>query len=173
MVASRSARAGGRQPRGATPTCRAPRPAESPRRAGVLAGVVAGLLVLTGCAVGPSTVGLSEVLERPAERALWEGLRLYDEGQPLAAETALQRALQTGLASTRDRVLAHKLLAFVACAHERVPECEARFRAALALDPTLQLSRAEAGHPQWGPVFQRLQAAPAGSSRPPPPPAAR
>ena len=34
-------------------------------------------------------------------------------------------------------------------------ECEAAFRAARAADPAFALSRAEAGHPMWGPVYQR------------------
>jgi len=38
-----------------------------------------------------------------------------------------------------------------------VPSCEAQFRAARTDDPAFALSKAEAGHPQWGPVYQRVQ----------------
>lgn len=106
----------------------------------------------------PPPVGLAELLERPAERALVEGMRLYDNGQYAAAELALKRALDTGLASTRDRASAHKLIAFIACTSAREAQCEAAFRAALAADPGFALSRAESGHPMWGPVFARIRA---------------
>jgi hypothetical protein len=110
---------------------------------------------LAGCAA-PRAVGLSELLDRPAERALLDGQRAYDDGQYAAAEPALQRALQAGLASPRDRARAHKLIAFITCSSQRVAECEAAFRAARAADPAFVLERAEAGHPLWGPVYRRV-----------------
>jgi len=123
-----------------------------------LALVAAGLLA--GCASAPAPVppplGLAEVVARPGERALLEGIRAYDDGQYVQAEAALQRALQAGLQSPRDQAHAHKLLAFISCTSERLAACEAAFRAALQADPAFALSRAEAGHPLWGPVYQGL-----------------
>lgn len=104
----------------------------------------------------PAPVGLAELMERPAERALVEGIRLYDNAQYPAAEAALQRALAEGLASPRDRASAHKLIAFITCTSAREAECEAAFRAARAADPAFELGRAEAGHPMWGPVYRRV-----------------
>jgi Tfp pilus assembly protein PilF len=101
-------------------------------------------------------IGLADVLERPAERALFDGLRAYDDGQYKAAEEALQRALAAGLQSARDRANAHKHLAFIACTSQREAQCEAAFRAARTEDPAFTLGRAEAGHPLWGPVFKRV-----------------
>ena len=121
--------------------------------------------VLAGCATPPPPApapaapsGLAELMERTAERALIEGIRLYDEGQYPAAEAALKRALQAGLASTRDQATAHKLIAFVACTSARQTECEAAFRAARSADPAFELAKAEAGHPMWGPVYRRVTA---------------
>jgi Tfp pilus assembly protein PilF len=105
----------------------------------------------------PPPVGLAELMERPAERALVEGIRLYDNGQYEGAEAALQRALSSGLASARDQASAHKLIAFISCTSAREAACEAAFRAALAADPAFALSRAEAGHPMWGPVYRRVR----------------
>ena len=99
---------------------------------------------------------VAELMERPAERALVEGIRLYDNAQYPAAEAALQRALAAGLVSVRDQASAHKLIAFIACTSAREAECEAAFRAARAADPAFALSRAEAGHPMWGPVYRRV-----------------
>ncbi|HEY6135536.1 MAG TPA: TssQ family T6SS-associated lipoprotein [Rubrivivax sp.] len=120
-------------------------------------------VALAGCAgpqgptpVPPPPIGLAELMERPAERALVEGMRAYDDGQYSQAEVALRRAVAAGLASARDRATAQKLLAFITCTSERVPECEASFRAARVADPAFALSRSEAGHPLWGPVYTRV-----------------
>ena len=119
-----------------------------------------GLVLLGGCASSPPqappAVGLAELMERPAERALFEGIRAYDDGNYPAAEEALRKSLEGGLRSGRDQATAHKLLAFITCTSERATECEAAFRAARSADPTFVLSRAEAGHPIWGPVYKRI-----------------
>ena len=117
------------------------------------------LALLAGCAApppAPPPSGLADLMERPAERALFEGIRAYDDGQYPQAEGALLKALQAGLRSGRDQASAHKLLAFITCTSERLAECETAFRAARAADPAFALSRSEAGHPQWGPVYRRV-----------------
>jgi len=128
-------------------------------RATAMAAMV--LSLLAGCASPPpappaAPVGLAELMERPAERALFEGIRAYDDGQYVQAEAALRRALAAGLRSGRDQASAYKLLAFITCTSERLAECEAAFRAARAADPAFQLSRPEAGHPVWGPVYRKV-----------------
>jgi len=118
-------------------------------------------VALAGCATTPPApvpvpgTGLSELMERPAERALVEGIRAYDDGQYAQSEAALRRALASGLASGRDRATAHKLIAFITCTSNRAGDCEAAFRAARAADPAFALSRSEAGHPLWGPVYRK------------------
>jgi Tfp pilus assembly protein PilF len=113
---------------------------------------------MAGCAAPPPPPksGLADLMERPAERALVEGIRAYDDGQYTQAEVALKRSIEAGLASGRDRATAHKLLAFIACTSERIPACEGAFRAARQADPSFALSRSEAGHPLWGPVYKRV-----------------
>ena len=110
--------------------------------------------LLAGCST-PAPTGVAEVLDRPAERQLVNGLRLYDDAQYAEAEAALGEALRLQLASPRDRASAHKTLAFIYCTSQRLAECEAAFRAARAADPQFQLGKSEAGHPVWGPVYQR------------------
>lgn len=124
----------------------------------LLTTAVAALLA-AGCALPPpppAPSGLAELMERPGERALVEGIRAYDEGQYAQAEALLNKALAAGLASPRDRATAHKLLAFIACTSARPAACESEFRAARAADPAFALTRSEAGHPMWGPVAQRV-----------------
>jgi Tfp pilus assembly protein PilF len=116
--------------------------------------------LLAACAAPPpapptASGGLADLMERPAERALVEGIRAYDDGQYVQAEAALRKALQVGLRSGRDQASAHKLLAFITCTSERPAECEAGFRAARKADPSFALSRSEAGHPLWGPVYRK------------------
>jgi Tfp pilus assembly protein PilF len=125
------------------------------RLAALVALTLAGLL--GGCALAPPPpVGLLEVAERPAEKALLSGIRAYEDGQYPVAEALLNQALRVGLASPRDRAGAHKHLAFIFCTTERIANCESEFRAARKDDPAFTLSKAESGHPLWGPVFQRL-----------------
>jgi Tfp pilus assembly protein PilF len=115
--------------------------------------------LLTACAAPPTAPppasGLAELMERPAERALFEGMRAYDDGHYAQAEAALRKALAENLQSPRDQATAHKLLAFITCTSERLADCETAFRAARAADPAFVLSRAEAGHPVWGPVYRQ------------------
>ncbi len=114
---------------------------------------------LAGCATPPpppKPTGLAEVMERPAERALLDGIRAYDDGQYAQAEKALRTALADGLQSARDRATAHKLLAFITCTSDRLADCQSEFREARAADANFALSRSEAGHPVWGPVYKSL-----------------
>ncbi len=152
MAAARIPPPGTRRPRGAHAAhgSRAPRPIVAAAASAALA------LLLAACAAPVTPPGLSDLLARPAERALLDGMRAYDDGQYAAAEIALRQALSLGLENARDRAGAHKLLAFIQCTSERIAGCEDDFRAARAADPGFTLGRAEAGHPLWGPVYRRV-----------------
>ena len=104
----------------------------------------------------PESMGLMDITERPAERALLSGLRAYDDGQYPEAERQLNDSLRAGLVSAKDRAAAHKHLAFVYCTSRREALCEFSFRAARSAFPAFALTKSEAGHPLWGPVYKRL-----------------
>ena len=77
---------------------------------------VLAAVLFSGCASAPVSapapqplLGLADVLDRPAERALFDGIRAYDEGQYDLAESALRSALAGSLRSARDKAAAHKL----------------------------------------------------------------
>jgi Tfp pilus assembly protein PilF len=91
------------------------------------------------------------------EPALAVGIRQYEDGKYPEAAESLNAALYQGLSSA-DRVKAHKYLAFIHCVSSRPAACREQFRRALAIDPNLELSAAEAGHPIWGPVFRAVKA---------------
>jgi Tfp pilus assembly protein PilF len=105
------------------------------------------------------TASIAALYLQPAERSLVDGIRLYEEALFDRAEAALRRSLDEGLADPRDRAVAYKYLAFIACAFDRIAECEESFRSAFAADPKFALSDREVGHPVWGPVYRSIAAA--------------
>ena len=119
--------------------------------------LAAMLAALAGCVVPEEQrpVGVTDLTERPAERALIGALRAYDDADYPSVERQVDEALKRGLRSPRDLATAHKLRAFVYCTSNRISACEAEFRAARVADPAFALSHAEAGHPVWGPVYLR------------------
>ncbi len=112
-------------------------------------------LLLGACAV-PGEGSVTAVLEKPAERALLQGIRAYEDANYADAQRDLTRALTLGLASAKDRAAAHKHLAFIHCTSQRPAPCEEAFKQARAADPQFELSKAEAGHPMWGPVYRKV-----------------
>ena len=122
-----------------------------------LALASAACALLAACAQPPTApVGLLDVAGRPAEKALLDGLKAYDDAQYGAAELQFKQAIALGLASRKDRAEAHKRLAFIECTSGRLADCEAEFRLARQADPAFVLDRAEAGHPVWGPVYRKV-----------------
>lgn len=92
------------------------------------------------------------------EEALQFGVRAYEDGELAYSGKLLQASLDAGLRRTSDRVRAHKYLAFIHCASNRIPQCRDEFRKALDLDSSFDLRENEAGHPVWGPVFRSVKA---------------
>lgn len=84
-------------------------------------------------------------------------MQQYEAGDYDESAKNFQGALRAGL-SEKERVSAHKHLAFMHCAASRERQCRDEFRRALAVDPTLELDAAEAGHPVWGPIFRSVKA---------------
>jgi Tfp pilus assembly protein PilF len=133
-----------------------------------LSAAVSGALLLAGCQSEPMRafqsdmkLAQSEIVGlfsgHKGEAALAAGLRQYEDGNYAEAAKQLHSAIDQGLSSA-DRVVAHKHLAFIHCVSGRTGACREEFRKALAIDPGLQLSAAEAGHPTWGPVFRSVKA---------------
>lgn len=115
--------------------------------------------VLSGCSSGPvRDIGLDKLAPRKAEQELSAGLKSYENGQYPQAMKHIQNALSNDLAFKSDRITAYKYLAFIHCASDRKKQCRASFKEALEINPDLELSPAESGHPLWGPVFREVQA---------------
>jgi Tfp pilus assembly protein PilF len=122
--------------------------------------VLATGIVLAACQTPPpAPVSVASLLERPAEHALAAGLVDYEDGAFDRAQTDFENAVKQGLRDPRDTAVAHKHLAFIACAFNHADDCENHFRAAFAADPGFRLAESEIGHPIWGPVYRRVAAA--------------
>ena len=118
--------------------------------------LAAWLVVVSLSACAPlAPLAVSDLKERPAEKALLAGLRAYEDAQYGEAEKLLIEAITQGLYAQRDLANAHKYLAFIYCTSERLALCGSAFRAARAADAAFVLNRAEVGHPLWGPVYKK------------------
>ena len=130
---------------------------------GKLLAAAAAFLV-AGCTPPPMTevrAQLEDWLSRFSNgeaRVLYaSGLKQYEAGEYADAAESLHTALTHGL-PVRERVSAHKHLAFIYCSAELESACASEFRKALIADPGMELGDAEAGHPAWGPVFRYVKA---------------
>lgn len=119
--------------------------------------VLVAVAALAGCGTEPMRE--LEALFKPnkGEAALAAGLKQYEEGRYADSLKNLQSAIGQGLGE-RDRVTAHKHVAFIHCASNRERACRDEFRKALKVDPGMELAPAEAGHPIWGPIFRSVKA---------------
>lgn len=129
------------------------------RLTAILAAGLVGLGSLAaGCSSAPMrAIGADKIAPRQAERNLSAGIRAYEEGDYRKAASRFQQALDDGLAFTTDKVTAYKYLAFIHCATGRTAQCRAEFQKAFAIDPGFELTKAEAGHPVWGPIYRSVK----------------
>jgi len=126
-------------------------------RMGGTAGLALLVALAGGCATEPGQAIQALFVPSKGEATLKTGLKQYEEGDYVDSQKSLVAAIDQGLRD-RDRVNAHKHLAFIHCASSRERQCREEFRKALALEPGLELSAAEAGHPTWGPIFRSMKA---------------
>lgn len=130
---------------------------------------IAAATLLAGCssvssllnpppAPTPSAASIEAAQQRAAaERDLAQGRRAYEDGDYRNASRLLQNALAAKLPA-RDRVAAHKYLAFIHCAQSQFEACRAQFNSAFEASPQFELSPSESGHPLWGPVYREIAA---------------
>jgi Tfp pilus assembly protein PilF len=115
------------------------------------------VLALSACATSP-TETISAFVQGKGSPALAAGVQQFENGQYADAAKTLQTALDLGLNSSGDRARAHKYLAFMHCASNRLTQCREQFSRALEASPQLELEPSEVGHPIWGPAFKQVKA---------------
>lgn len=123
----------------------------------VLLVLVLGLA--TGCATtasepSPEVVAL---FWGNGKQDLTSGIKRYENGDYVSAQYFLKSALASGLRVYKDRVTAHKYLAFLYCSDGDIKLCHDEFAMALDIDGSFTLSPSEARHPVWGVVFDDLK----------------
>ena len=94
-----------------------------------------------------------------AQQMLADGMVKYDAGEYPAARKLLDAALTEGLKDTASRVKAMKFIAFTECLQRRYKECRTQFIRIYDVDPSFDLTPAEAGHPSWTHTFASAKAA--------------
>jgi len=92
-----------------------------------------------------------------AQTNLNDGLKQYEAGNYDEAKTNLLIALDSGVLSVPDQLIARKHMAFIQCLNNRELLCKEEFEKAFVLDPRFDLTPAEAGHPTWGPIFRLVK----------------
>ncbi len=93
----------------------------------------------------------------PGAAALRDGVAAFNQGEYKRAETKLLESQKLGLNQLSEQLQAHKTKAFLYCVTRRTAQCEKSFEEAFATDKSFDLTRAERGHPVWGPVFTKVQ----------------
>lgn len=126
-----------------------------------ISALLGAALLMTACATPlVRDAGLDRLALRKAEKELSLGIRAYEDGNYRRSTQLLKSALAADLFLNSDQVAAHKYLAFIYCAQSRERACRDEFRKALEINPKLELTPAESGHPSWGPVFKSLKPKP-------------
>jgi hypothetical protein len=100
-----------------------------------------------------------------AEQLLQEGTLLYEKGDFRGAIRKLITARDTADEGSLVKKQSLRQLAFSYCVSNQRVLCKQQFTALLAIEPSFQLTRGEAGHPLWGPAFQEVKAATAQASK--------
>lgn len=128
----------------------------------IRAAIVTGmLLALSACSSAPMRDLQQLRWTSKGEAAFATGMQEYENAQYVESARHLQAAVNLGLADAQ-RARAHKHLAFIHCASGRERLCREDFRKALAVEPKMDLTAAEAGHPVWGPIFRSMKEEPRG-----------
>jgi hypothetical protein len=154
-----------------------------PRLWRVVAIAIGTALWLSGCETpkpppvtppaGPSAeeIARTQRLDR-AHMNLSEGLKAYENGNYDDAQRNILLSLDSGVLTVPLQINARKHMAFINCLTNREASCREEFEKIIALDAKFELPAAEAGHPNWGPVFRNLRAdiEARKSGRPAPPP---
>lgn len=133
-------------------------------------GVALGLItMLAACALNPpvpanpapSASAPEELLRQHRiariQANLNEGLKQYEAGNYGEALKNLLIALDSGVLTVPDQLIARKHMAFIQCVNNHELVCKEEFEKAFMLDPRFDLTTAEAGHPTWGPIFRMVK----------------
>jgi hypothetical protein len=133
-----------------------PAPAPAPAPAPV-AVAPAPVPVTESVVVSPAPAAPVAPVDSPGATALNIGIAAFQKGEYRRAEIKLIESQKLGLNNPDEQQLAYKTQAFLYCVTKRTALCEKSFQSAFAIDSAFDLTRAERGHPVWGPVFAKVK----------------
>jgi hypothetical protein len=111
--------------------------------------------LLSGCA----GINIAEAPPSPAAQAALARIQeQYSAGQYGAVIRSVATSDEIQSAPDSLKIEAYKLQAFSYCVRDYPQLCEETFVRILQMDSDFALAPAEAGHPQWGPVFDAAKA---------------
>lgn len=122
----------------------------------LLCNLLGSSFVLAGCAGQPA----SAPDRAPTPQALEQLQQVRDQysaGHYGEVIRGVARSDELAASSKAVRIEAYKLQAFSYCVSRYAQLCEDSFSRILQIDPNFELAPNEAGHPVWGPVFQRAK----------------
>lgn len=123
--------------------------------------ILSSLLGVSALLAGCAGISKPKPESPPTAEALAELQQVRDQysaGQYGEVIRGVARSDTLATSSKAVRIEAYKLQAFSYCVTRYTHLCEDSFARILVLDPAFELAPAEAGHPVWGPVFQRARA---------------
>jgi hypothetical protein len=97
------------------------------------------------------------VATSPGALALNDGIAAFQKGEYRRSEAKLAESQKLGLNYSDEQQRAYKTQAFLYCVTKRTALCEKSFQSAFDINSAFELTRAERGHPVWGPVFAKVQ----------------
>ncbi len=122
----------------------------------VLSSLICFSTLLAGCTIpkqnAPEAPPTQEALAQ-----LQSVQEKYGSGQYGEVIRSVATSDEIAAAPTSVRIPAYKLQAFSYCISKYTQLCEESFARILRLDPAFELAPNEAGHPIWGPAFQRAK----------------
>jgi tetratricopeptide (TPR) repeat protein len=107
--------------------------------------------------INPANIPTTTV-QSAGQIALSAGIELYNNGQYQMAIKKLQTIVDNTNEDFLTQTNAYKYISFSLCVLGRKAACRENFEKLLRLNPSFDLTQAEAGHPNWGPVFKQAKA---------------
>jgi hypothetical protein len=93
----------------------------------------------------------------PGEKDLVDGMNLYESGDYKGAQRKFLSAQSAASDTSMTKQTSMKMLAFTYCVTSQKVPCRQQFNNLLKLNPKFELTKSEAGHPLWGPVFAQAK----------------
>lgn len=120
--------------------------------------LLVGIMFLGGCTLIPEKYRPgAQPAQVAGDQLLAKGIKSYENGEYGSAAKTINEALEAGFSQKRGSATAHKYLAFIACSSDNTRKCEDEFRMAFQDDPGFALTKAEEGHPVWGPIYRKVR----------------